>query len=432
MTDLIELCGGNHCKTFQERESETLLFSSLNPRLLKNEQYPFPPQETYDNLIKEINLCSKQKVLHIASRLGLSSLYLAQKSGCDITSYEWLPFTPRNKSLYQLINMGTVKYIREESDALGDSHLQKYDAVIHFLGVCRYKNTKAILTKCHSELKPGGVLYFEDFCLPVQITRSEKSATLKEIVVNKLGSPVKTLRTSESMQAKLQKAGFVDIKVVNVTTSWRSYIQARLFHIIRNYPTYRKDIGELRTNMLRQYYQSLNTLFRHGFVGGFRVVCRKTQDISQAPVMHPRTFDTRGYRLRAACVCLRKEESGIEVLLLRRRSSGWGLPGGGVDPGEQSEDAAIREAFEEVGVHGKIAKGLGTYDDHIGKKTTNAYILQVTLVLIDYPEKERIRQWFQLEEAVEKRLVEKGSLAELMLSDSLRCVIESPDIISHI
>lgn len=44
------------------------------------------------------------------------------------------------------------------------------------------------------------------------------------------------------------------------------------------------------------------------------------------------------------------------VLLLRRGPGApwmpgrWGLPGGGIDPGETAAEAAVREAWEEVGI----------------------------------------------------------------------------------
>ena len=43
---------------------------------------------------------------------------------------------------------------------------------------------------------------------------------------------------------------------------------------------------------------------------------------------------------------------GGRVLLVRRADTGkWSLPAGAIDPGEQPADAAVREVYEETGVH---------------------------------------------------------------------------------
>lgn len=52
----------------------------------------------------------------------------------------------------------------------------------------------------------------------------------------------------------------------------------------------------------------------------------------------------------AACVYI--ENSKGQVVLVNRRSdpNSFGLPGGKVDPGETSLEAAVREVFEETGL----------------------------------------------------------------------------------
>ena len=82
-----------------------------------------------------------------------------------------------------------------------------------------------------------------------------------------------------------------------------------------------------------------------------------------------RVYDSNGYRIRADCVCFKdtsKQEvcitviswtvnyirflSDIKVLLVSSRNSEgcWTIPGGGFEPNEQGEAAALREANEEV------------------------------------------------------------------------------------
>lgn len=51
-----------------------------------------------------------------------------------------------------------------------------------------------------------------------------------------------------------------------------------------------------------------------------------------------------------------------KVLLIQREDIPvWVLPGGGIDPGETAEHAAIREAHEETGYHVKISRKIGEY-----------------------------------------------------------------------
>jgi 8-oxo-dGTP diphosphatase len=54
--------------------------------------------------------------------------------------------------------------------------------------------------------------------------------------------------------------------------------------------------------------------------------------------------------LPSACAVV--VDDGGRVLLGRRADTGkWALPGGAIDPGEQPADAAVREVYEETGVH---------------------------------------------------------------------------------
>jgi 8-oxo-dGTP diphosphatase len=61
-------------------------------------------------------------------------------------------------------------------------------------------------------------------------------------------------------------------------------------------------------------------------------------------------------------VAVREEQGGL--LLVRRRDSGaWELPGGRVDAGESAVVAAVRETAEESGVRVRITGLVGLFTD---------------------------------------------------------------------
>lgn len=62
----------------------------------------------------------------------------------------------------------------------------------------------------------------------------------------------------------------------------------------------------------------------------------------------------------AGGVVFRVRDAAPEILLVRRARSGrWRLPKGHVDPGESTEEAAVREVAEEAGVCVEVIATIG-------------------------------------------------------------------------
>lgn len=60
--------------------------------------------------------------------------------------------------------------------------------------------------------------------------------------------------------------------------------------------------------------------------------------------------------------CVIFNEAKTHVLLIKRRDIPvWVLPGGGIDPGEKPEAAALREAVEETGCTVKLKRKVANY-----------------------------------------------------------------------
>jgi len=115
--------------------------------------------------------------------------------------------------------------------------------------------------------------------------------------------------------------------------------------------------------------------------------------------------DSDGFRLRAACVCVRSHEEKEVLLVSSSRGAGWIIPGGKVEKGEvdSQEVAAGREAWEEAGVVGKLGRYLGEFENIERGHRTKVYVMYVDRLEPEeaWEESRRARKWFKIAEAHE-------------------------------
>jgi 8-oxo-dGTP pyrophosphatase MutT (NUDIX family) len=107
---------------------------------------------------------------------------------------------------------------------------------------------------------------------------------------------------------------------------------------------------------------------------------------------------------QAAVIPYRIRKERVEVALVTTsRGRGWIVPKGSVDEGERPRDAAIREAEEEAGLLGVVArKPLGRYV-HVNDERrclVDVYAMRVTEVLEHWLEDSlRRRRWMRVPDA---------------------------------
>ena len=123
------------------------------------------------------------------------------------------------------------------------------------------------------------------------------------------------------------------------------------------------------------------------------------------PALLPDIPVGRGPRHQAGAIVWQRTPMGIQVLLVERSSGkGWGIPKGGIESGERSQDAALREAWEEAGVEPKsLIQDLGEmrYVKRNRDQVVHLHAVEAQALLNEWPEaSQRRRAWFALEDAI--------------------------------
>ena len=116
-------------------------------------------------------------------------------------------------------------------------------------------------------------------------------------------------------------------------------------------------------------------------------------------------------RVQSGVLAYRVDSGGRHTVLLisKRRSNGWGIPKGHLAPMLSLAQNAAKEAFEEAGIEGRIAKkaaGVLHLHKHSGLHPVVfevwVHLLEVTRELEEWPERaERRRRWVPPREAAE-------------------------------
>lgn len=100
-----------------------------------------------------------------------------------------------------------------------------------------------------------------------------------------------------------------------------------------------------------------------------------------------------------------------EVMLLKHSygPKAWGLPGGGMAPGEDPEDCAKRELYEEVGLKAEALEPLGVLEETLSGSPHTAHLFTVQVTDAPKPDgREILEARFFPEDAMPRLLTQNA------------------------
>src|SRR4051794_9334430 len=222
--------------------------------------------EAVDEAIAALGLGPGMRVLDIGSGIGGPARYIAAANGAHVTALELQPDLD-SVAADLTARCGLGQLVEHRCGNILAGMGETYDAIVSFLCFLHIADRGRLFTACRAALTPGGGMYIEDYAERRRATDDEAAALQVKVQCPVLPSP-------DEYEAQLRAAGFVDIRVQDVTSEWSSFTAARLADFraaqSRNVSVHGHDI----VAGLDDFYATVAGLFQTGVIAGLKIVAR--------------------------------------------------------------------------------------------------------------------------------------------------------------
>ena len=231
------------------------------------DQYHYFGTDAVDEAFEVLQLQPGSRVLDVGSGIGGPARYIAAKTGVHVTALELQPDL-HEVALELTARCGLSSRVKHVcGNILDGTAADSYDAIISFLCFLHIPDRAKLFEACRAALKPGGVMYIEDF-------GKSRSLSADEAMALSVKVQCAALPDRAEYETHLVSAGFPDVSMNDVTDAWKDFTASRLAVFRTARPRNIEVHGREIVDDLDDFYGAVAQLFQEGAIAGLKIIAR--------------------------------------------------------------------------------------------------------------------------------------------------------------
>lgn len=233
------------------------------------DQYHYHGTAAVDAAIAALGLEPASRVLEVGSGIGGPARYMADSAGCSVTALELQDDLHRTaEGLTDRCKLrGQVHHLL--GDMLeGPCAGADFDALVSFLVFLHIPDRARLFDVCFASLRPGGAIFIEDLTKLKEPSPAQWAGLQEKVFCS-------YLPTADDYRAHLEGAGFTEISVEDMGSSWHGFTIERDRGFVADRDRHLSVHGQDITEGLGGFYRIMAELYADGVLGGLRIRARR-------------------------------------------------------------------------------------------------------------------------------------------------------------